>query len=145
MHIHFDFSMTSYKNLTVDFRFRIQKSPSPYHILSKIKRQYPGKYASFFTFLFCDTFITRGCHGTLEINENCHYVQNDPHRCKINIEKFHFYVMGLLRKVSQGSEIRQPPPPPPACQIGLRYAPINDIWQENCTLFEIMLSVNPAI
>ena len=25
-----------------------------------------------------------------EIDENGHYVQNDPHRCKIKLEKFHF-------------------------------------------------------
>ena len=25
--------------------------------------------------------------ATPEINENCHYVQNDPHRCKIKLEK----------------------------------------------------------
>ena len=27
--------------------------------------------------------------ATPEINENCHYVQNDPHRFKIKPEKFH--------------------------------------------------------
>ena len=25
-----------------------------------------------------------------EFNENCHYVQNDFHKCKIKLEKFHF-------------------------------------------------------
>ena len=31
--------------------------------------------------------------ATSEINENCHCVQNDPHRCKIKIEKFHFDIL----------------------------------------------------
>ena len=28
-----------------------------------------------------------------EINENCHCVENDPHRCKIKLEKFHFDIL----------------------------------------------------
>ena len=28
--------------------------------------------------------------ATSEINEICHYVQNDPYRSKIKLEKFHF-------------------------------------------------------
>ena len=31
--------------------------------------------------------------ATPEINENCHYVQNDRHRCKIKLGKFHFDVL----------------------------------------------------
>ena len=31
--------------------------------------------------------------ATSEINENCHYVQNDPHRCKIKLEKFYFGIL----------------------------------------------------
>ena len=43
--------------------------------------------------------------ATPKINENSHYVQNDPHKLKIKLEKFHFdifSVLELLRKVSQG-------------------------------------------
>ena len=43
--------------------------------------------------------------ATPEINENCHCVQNDPHRCKIKLEKFHFDILrcfGVIREVSQG-------------------------------------------
>ena len=58
---HFDVRMTSYKNFIVDFGFRIQKYPL--HQIWARWSQYPGKYASFFTFLFHDTFITKGCHG----------------------------------------------------------------------------------
>ena len=57
--------------------------------------------------------------ATPKINVNCHYVQNDPHKCKIKLEKFHLIscaVLELLRKVSQGG--RNPPPPPG--EIGLR-------------------------
>ena len=28
--------------------------------------------------------------ATPKINENCHYMQMDPHKCKIKLEKFHF-------------------------------------------------------
>ena len=27
--------------------------------------------------------------ATPKINENCYYVENDPHKRKINLEKFH--------------------------------------------------------
>ena len=30
---------------------------------------------------------------TPKINENCHYVQNGPHKCKIKLEKFHFDIL----------------------------------------------------
>ena len=36
-----------------------------------------------------------------KINENCHYVQNDPHKCKIRLEKFHFdilYCFGVIKE-----------------------------------------------
>ena len=45
--------------------------------------------------------------ATPEIKENCHHVQNDPHRCKIKLENFLLIscaVMEVLRKVSQGAE-----------------------------------------
>ena len=54
---------------------------------------------------------------TPEINENCHYVQNDPHRCNIKLKNFILIscaVMELLRKVSQGGG------PPLPGKIGLR-------------------------
>ena len=41
--------------------------------------------------------------ATSEISENCHYVQNDPDRCKIKLGKFHlisYAVLELLREVS---------------------------------------------
>ena len=31
--------------------------------------------------------------ATPEIYENCYYVQNDPHRCEIKLEKFHFDIL----------------------------------------------------
>ena len=51
---------------------------------------------------------------TPEINENCHYVQNAPHRRKINLEKLHLDTLcclELLRKVSQGGGRNCPPSP----------------------------------
>ena len=43
--------------------------------------------------------------ATPEINENCHCVQNDPHRCKIKLEKFHFEILccfGVIRESLPG-------------------------------------------
>ena len=43
--------------------------------------------------------------ATPKVNENCHYVQNDPHKCKFKLENFMLIPYGvteLLRKVSQG-------------------------------------------
>ena len=37
--------------------------------------------------------------ATRKTNENCHYVQNDPHKCKIKLKNF---ILELLRKVSWG-------------------------------------------
>ena len=49
--------------------------------------------------------------ATPEINENCHYVQNDSHRCKIKLEKFHFDILccfGVIKE-SLGGGGRIPP------------------------------------
>ena len=51
--------------------------------------------------------------ATPEINENCHHVQNDPHRCKIKLEKFRFDILcscGVIKEVSSGRDGNPPPP-----------------------------------
>ena len=51
--------------------------------------------------------------ATPEINENCHYLQNDPHRCKIKPEKFHFDILCCFEVIKEslpGSGIRPVPP-----------------------------------
>ena len=48
--------------------------------------------------------------ATPEINENCHYVQNDPHKCRIKAEKFHFDILccfGVIKESFPGG--RNPP------------------------------------
>ena len=43
--------------------------------------------------------------ATPKTNKNCRYVQNDPHKCKIKLEKFHFDILcrfGVIRKVYRG-------------------------------------------
>ena len=43
--------------------------------------------------------------ATPEINENCHYVQNDLHRRKIKLEKFHFDILccyGVIKESLRG-------------------------------------------
>ena len=39
--------------------------------------------------------------ATPEINENCHYVPNDPHRCKIKLEKFHFDILCCFEVIKE--------------------------------------------
>ena len=49
--------------------------------------------------------------ATPEINENCHYVQNDPHKCRIKLGKFHFDILcclGVIKESLPGG--RNPPP-----------------------------------
>ena len=41
--------------------------------------------------------------ATPEIYENCHYVQNDPHRCEIKLEKFHFDILCCFRVIKEVS------------------------------------------
>ena len=31
--------------------------------------------------------------ATPKINENCDHVENDPHKCKIKLENFHFDIL----------------------------------------------------
>ena len=50
--------------------------------------------------------------ATPKINENCHYVQNDPHKCKIKLEKFHFDILcrfGVIKESLPGGGIRPSP------------------------------------
>ena len=57
--------------------------------------------------------------ATPEVNENCHHVQNDPHRCKIKLEKFHFDNLccyGVTEESLPGGRN----PPPPQGEIGLK-------------------------
>ena len=58
--------------------------------------------------------------ATPKINENCPYVQNDPHKCKIKLEKFHFGILcrfGVIKESLPGGGIR----PPPLGEIGLTF------------------------
>ena len=59
--------------------------------------------------------------ATPKINENCHYVQNDPHKCKIKLEKFNFDILcsfGVIKEsLPGGTESASPPPPG---EIGLK-------------------------
>ena len=106
---HFDVRMKSDKNFIVDFGFRIQKYP-PAQNLSKIK-PISCKICKFLHFS-----IPRHIHNrrlpTPEINENCHYVQNDPISVGLNLENIILIscaVLELLRKVSQGGQNLPPP------------------------------------
>ena len=58
--------------------------------------------------------------ATPRIDENCYYVENYPHKCKIKLEKFHFDILcrfGVIKESLPGG--RNPPPPG---EIGLRFA-----------------------
>ena len=58
--------------------------------------------------------------ATPKIDENCHYVQNNPHKRKIKLEKFHFDTLcrfGVIKESLPGGGIRPPLPPG---EIGLK-------------------------
>ena len=43
--------------------------------------------------------------ATPKINENCHYVQNGIHKCKIKLEKFYFDILchfGVIKESLPG-------------------------------------------
>ena len=42
--------------------------------------------------------------ATPKVNENCHYVQNDPYKCKIKLEKFHFDILYCYHYVMENGE-----------------------------------------
>ena len=49
--------------------------------------------------------------ATPKINKNCHYVQNDPHKFKIKLEKFHFDILcrsGVKESLPGGAESAPP-------------------------------------
>ena len=67
--------------------------------------------------------------ATPEINENCHCVQNDPHRCKIKLEKFHFDILccfGVIRESLPGGWNL---PPPGEIGLNTEIEPKTDIFE----------------
>ena len=49
--------------------------------------------------------------ATPEINENCRYMQNDPHKCRIKLGKFHFDILcrfGVIKESLPGGGICPP-------------------------------------
>ena len=50
--------------------------------------------------------------ATPKNNESCHNVQNDPHKCKIKLEQFHFDILcrfGVIKESLPGGRIHHPP------------------------------------
>ena len=50
--------------------------------------------------------------ATPKINENCHHVQNDSHKSKIKLEKFHFDILcrfGVIKESLPGGAESPPP------------------------------------
>ena len=39
---------------------------------------------------------------TPKINKNCRYVQNDSHKCKIELKKFHFDILCRFGVIKEG-------------------------------------------
>ena len=67
--------------------------------------------------------------ATPEINENCYFVQNDPHKCKIKLEKFYFDILcrfGVIKEsLLGGAESALPPPG----EIGLNKYNVAASWK----------------
>ena len=57
--------------------------------------------------------------ATPKINKKCHYVQNDPHKCKIKLEKLHFDILCCFGVIKESLPGGGNPPPPPG-EIGLK-------------------------
>ena len=58
--------------------------------------------------------------ATPETNEKCYYVQHDPHKCKIELKKFHFDILcrfGVIKESLLGGGGAESAPPG---EIGLR-------------------------
>ena len=56
--------------------------------------------------------------STPKINENCHYVRNDPHKCRIKLGKFHFDILCCFRVIKESLPGGVQSAPPPG-EIGL--------------------------
>ena len=53
--------------------------------------------------------------ATPKIDENCHYVQNDPHKCKIKVKKINFDILchfGVIKESLPGGGGAESAPPP---------------------------------
>ena len=51
--------------------------------------------------------------ATTKINENCHHLQNDLHKCKLNLEKFQFDILcrfGVIKESLPGGSESAPSP-----------------------------------
>ena len=59
--------------------------------------------------------------ATPKTNENCHYVQNDSHKCKIKLAKFHLDVSCRFGVIKESLPGRAESAPPPPGEIGLKY------------------------
>ena len=57
--------------------------------------------------------------ATTKINKHCHDVQNDPHKSKIKLEKFHFDIVCRFGVIKESLPWGRNPPPPPG-EIGLK-------------------------
>ena len=70
--------------------------------------------------------------ATSKIDEKFHYVQNDPHKGKIKLEKCHFDILcrfGVIKKSLPGE--RNLPPPPRRDRVNNYYSllPVILVWQ----------------
>ena len=94
---HFDVRMTSYKKFLVTPYTKFEQAQA--NILANMQ----------VSSLFCSTTHSKVAMATTNIYENCHYVQNDPHKCKIKLEKLHFDI--FIKESLPGGGGRNPPPP----------------------------------
>ena len=104
---HFDVRMTSYKHFLLILDLESKNTP-----YTKSEQDQPISWQKC---KFLHFSVLRHIHNkkvamaTPKINENCYYVQNDSHRCKIKLDKFRFdilYRFGVIKESLPGDGFR---------------------------------------
>ena len=85
--------MKSYKNFIVVCGFVIQKYPLTKFEQDQANIDILANMQVSSLFYSTTHSLQKVAMATPEINENCHYVQNDPHRYEIKHEKFDFDIL----------------------------------------------------
>ena len=110
--------MTSYKNFFVDLDLESKNTPN-----TKFEQDQANILGNMQVFsLFCPATHSQQkvAMATPKIDENYRYVENDSHKCKIKLEKFHINILCRFGVIKESLPGGQNPPAPPTGEIGLK-------------------------